>query len=48
MQRSILLFALSLSVLLIGGASSAWAQADADIANCKNPHIENSPAPALR
>ena len=41
MQRSILLFALSLSVLLIGGASSAWAQADADIANCKNPHIEN-------
>jgi len=41
MQRSILLFALSLSLLLIGGASSAWAQADADIANCKNPHIEN-------
>ena len=28
-------------VLLVGGASPASAQADADIANCKNPHIEN-------
>jgi len=41
MQRSILLPALTFFVLLIGGASSAWAQADADLANCKNPHIEN-------
>jgi len=41
MLRSILLLALTFFVLLIGGASSAWAQADADLANCKNPHIEN-------
>ncbi len=41
MQRSILLLALAFFLLLIGGASSAWAQADTDLANCKNPHIEN-------
>jgi len=42
MQRSILfLLALSCSVLLVGGASPASAQSDADLANCKNPHIEN-------
>ena len=41
MQRSILLLAPAFFLLLFGGASSAWAQADTDLANCKNPHIEN-------
>ena len=40
MQRSILLLALAFFLLLIGGASSAWAQADTDLANCKNPQCD--------
>ena len=41
MLRSTFLFALAFLFVLLGAASSASAQADADISNCKNPHIEN-------
>ena len=41
MLRSTFLFALAFSFVLLGAASSASAQADSDISNCKNPHVEN-------
>jgi LPS-assembly protein len=41
MLRSILFLALIFTLVLIGAAPSASAQADADISNCKNSHVEN-------
>jgi LPS-assembly protein len=41
MLRSTFLFALAFLFVLLGAASSASAQSDADISNCKNPHVEN-------
>ena len=41
MLRSTFLFALAFLFVLLGAASSASAQADSDISNCKNPHVEN-------
>jgi LPS-assembly protein len=40
MLRSILFFALAFLIVLVGAAAPASAQADADISNCKNPHVE--------
>jgi LPS-assembly protein len=41
MLRSILFHTLACLFVVLGTAARASAQADADISNCKNPHVEN-------